>query len=432
MISAKRIATVSIRAVPIALLLGPAACAEQDFDAEVSDSESYADGVIPGDKATLGSFQAEAPTAVQGCVVASNHAGYRGTGFMNYGSNGTWVEWNNVSVATAGRYELTFRYGNGGSSPRQCAAYINGANVGNVAFNVTGSWTTWGTVSMTTTLRAGNNTIRVLANTSSGGPNLDSMDVSGGGISPPPPNPSTNPYCESGASGEQANQRETGTLSYNNRSVSYEMRGGVIKAKHSPNACVATNVSGGQTQLVALGTSDGGCTSCLEGQPVDRSLMQKQGFSLVEVVGDEDARSEVWARVFDPAKASSTIAISGDSNAVAWVIASVGTTLNTGALANNSVSTGSGKSLSNSRLSLSGYQSSGFQFKFVAAFLDDTCAVNEEDEEDHMLSFWSQGDGDTFFVGMWGAGESVKSGIRMNPLEDPGFDVAIIATGANP
>jgi hypothetical protein len=102
------------------------------------------------------------------------------------------------------------------------------------------------------------------------------------------------------------------------------------------------------------------------------------------------------------------------------------------ALANNAVSTGSGKSIKDSRLSMSGYQSSQYQFKFLAAFLDDSCAVDEEDQDRHMLSFSRQGDGDTFFVGMWGAGESAKSGIRMTPLEDSGFDVAIIATGANP
>lgn len=428
----KRIAKTFARAASLALLLAPAACAEQDFDAGL-DSESYADGGLLEDKALLATFQAEARTATQGCVVANNQAGYSGTGFMDYGSNGTWIEWNNVNVATAGSYQLTFRYGNGGANPRACAAYVNGANVGNVAFNTMGSWTNWGTVSITTTLKAGNNTIRVMANTSTGGPNLDRMDLSGTATPPPPP-PGPNPYCESGSAGEQSDQRETGTLSYNNRSVSYEMRGGVIKTKHSPNACVATSVSSGQTQLVALGTSDGGCTSCLVGQPVDKALMGNQGFSLVKVVGDQDARSEVWARVFDTAKSNhrSTIAISGDSNALAWVIATVGTALNTSALASNAVSTGSGKSLSDSQLSLSGYQSSGFQFKFLAGFLDDTCSVEEEEEEDHMLSFWRQGDGDTFFVGMWGAGESAKSRLRMQPLEDSSFDVAIIATGANP
>ncbi len=265
--------------------------------------------------------------------------------------------------------------------------------------------------------------------------NFTQVPAGGPGTTPPPPPPTTsNPFCKGGTNGEQANQRESGTLSYNSRSVAYEMRGGVIKLSHSPNACVATNVSQGQTQLVALGTSDGGCSTCKVGEPVDKALMVNQGFSLVEAIGDQDARSEVWARVFDSAKSNhrGTIAISGNSKAVAWVIATVGTSLSTGALANNAVSTGSGKSIKDSKVSMSGYQSSQFQFKFLAAFLDDTCSVDEEDEEDHMLSFWSQGDGDTFFVGMWGAGESAKSGVRVRPLEDSSFDVAIIATGANP
>ncbi len=44
-------------------------------------------------------------------------------------------------------------------------------------FAPTGAWTNWNTAKVTVSLNAGNNTIRVLANSSSGGPNLDRMEV---------------------------------------------------------------------------------------------------------------------------------------------------------------------------------------------------------------------------------------------------------------
>jgi len=96
---------------------------------------------------------------------------------MDFGGSGTWAEWNNVKVATAGSYKLTFRYANSSSSASGCAVVRNGTSVGNVSFASTGSSTSWGTVSFTLSLSAGTNTIRILANTSNGGPNLDKMEV---------------------------------------------------------------------------------------------------------------------------------------------------------------------------------------------------------------------------------------------------------------
>ena len=121
-------------------------------------------------------YQAENRTAASGCKIASNHAGFTGTGFIDYGGNGTWIEWNNVNVPQAGVYSLTFRYAVGGS-PRQSAIIVNGSSNGNLGFANTGSWTTWRTNTKAATLRQGRNTIRVQANTGNGGPNLDSMNV---------------------------------------------------------------------------------------------------------------------------------------------------------------------------------------------------------------------------------------------------------------
>ncbi|NJM94347.1 MAG: T9SS type A sorting domain-containing protein [Cytophagales bacterium] len=71
------------------------------------------------------------------------------------------------------------RYANGLNENRQCAISINGSSAGNVAFNGTGAWSTWSTAQITVSLPAGTNTVRLTANTSKGGPNVDKMDVEG-------------------------------------------------------------------------------------------------------------------------------------------------------------------------------------------------------------------------------------------------------------
>ncbi len=122
-------------------------------------------------------YQAEAYTAESGCARATNREGYTGSGFVDFGENGSYIEWNNVNAPAAGGYRLTFRYANGGVADRQAAIVIQGASVGSVAFAPTGGWTSWTNAMLDVALRAGDNTIRVLANADRGGPNLDRMEV---------------------------------------------------------------------------------------------------------------------------------------------------------------------------------------------------------------------------------------------------------------
>ncbi len=126
-------------------------------------------------------YQAEAAPVLSGVTVETTNAGYTGSGYADFGGNGTYVEWNNIHVATAGTYTLTFRFA--ANSNRQCELRVNGANVGNLAFANTGGWANWQNETKVVTLNAGNNTLRVAANTSAGGPNLDR--VSHDGSAPP-------------------------------------------------------------------------------------------------------------------------------------------------------------------------------------------------------------------------------------------------------
>ena len=132
-------------------------------------------------------YEAENATISQG-VVESNHLGFSGTGFVNYDNVvGSYVQWT-VNAASAGTAKLTFRYSNGTTTNRPMNIIVNGAVVAsNLAFNSTTNWDTWSTASVTVSLNAGANAIRAVATTSSGGPNVDSLDVDPQAPPPPPP-----------------------------------------------------------------------------------------------------------------------------------------------------------------------------------------------------------------------------------------------------
>ncbi|MGW6501684.1 glycosyl hydrolase 2 galactose-binding domain-containing protein [Nonomuraea angiospora] len=121
-------------------------------------------------------YQAEDATISQG-VVESNHAGYTGTGFVNYDNvTGSYVEWT-VNAATAGPVTLELRFANGTTANRPMAIAVNGTSVTR-DFTGTGAWTTWQTVTLTADLAQGVNKIRATATTSNGGPNVDRLSVS--------------------------------------------------------------------------------------------------------------------------------------------------------------------------------------------------------------------------------------------------------------
>ncbi|WP_112245108.1 glycoside hydrolase family 75 protein [Kribbella monticola] len=135
----------------------------------------------PASAATT-TYQAENAARSQG-VVESNHAGYTGTGFVNYdnvtGSSVTFT----VNVGTAGSAALAFRYSNGTTVSRPMTIAVDGSTVATPQFGSTSVWTTWNTTTVNTNLSAGSHTIKATATTANGGPNLDSLTVtdSGGG-----------------------------------------------------------------------------------------------------------------------------------------------------------------------------------------------------------------------------------------------------------
>lgn len=127
---------------------------------------------------TAGStYEAEKAT-LSGVTVATNQAGYTGTGFADYNtSTGSYVEWK-VEAPVAGSYPLEFRYANGGTTNRPLSIKVGATTVvASQAFNPTGSWTTWRVVRVNANLVAGQNTIRATATATGGGPNVDSLSL---------------------------------------------------------------------------------------------------------------------------------------------------------------------------------------------------------------------------------------------------------------
>jgi len=114
---------------------------------------------------------------LSGAVIASNHAGYTGTGFADYAvSTGAYVELT-VNVPTGGSYDLSYRYAlASGNRPLQIK--VNGQVVAaSLSFPATGAWTTWGyTATVPVTLNAGDNTVRATT-IGSNGANVDHLLV---------------------------------------------------------------------------------------------------------------------------------------------------------------------------------------------------------------------------------------------------------------
>ena len=141
-------------------------------------------------------YQAEQSTYYN-AIFETINAGYTGEGYVNYNNEyGGYIEWN-VNAAKNGAYKLTFRYANGTVVNRVMEISVNGSVVSDsLDFNSTGGWTSWNEASIAVNLRQGLNSIRALAITADGGPNVDYLkieEMAGTIITPTPTAPQTWP-----------------------------------------------------------------------------------------------------------------------------------------------------------------------------------------------------------------------------------------------
>jgi len=117
-------------------------------------------------------------------TVDNNNSGFTGSGFANTDNEtNAGINWR-VNVPFAENYNLEFRYANGSSDNRRGSLMINGQTVTNVDFSSTGAWTSWTSTTANVRLSAGNNDIRLEADTSGGLPNIDSLTLVGSSPSP--------------------------------------------------------------------------------------------------------------------------------------------------------------------------------------------------------------------------------------------------------
>ncbi|CAM3587263.1 carbohydrate-binding protein [Kibdelosporangium persicum] len=109
--------------------------------------------------------------------VESEHAGFTGSGYVNYDNEaGSSVEWT-VTASTTTAADVVFRFANGSSERRPMDIRVNGILARTVTFPVTDGWSDWRTVTVPVNLLAGTNTVKATATTSNGGPNVDRITL---------------------------------------------------------------------------------------------------------------------------------------------------------------------------------------------------------------------------------------------------------------
>lgn len=131
--------------------------------------------------ASAATHEAESAVLTGGAVIATDHSGYAGSGFVggftdaNMGFAQAAIQ---ATAPTAGTYNLALRYANGTGVTRTLSLYINGTRIKQSSLPATANWDTWGTVSETVTLLSGNNTIAYkYESTDNGNVNLDNITV---------------------------------------------------------------------------------------------------------------------------------------------------------------------------------------------------------------------------------------------------------------
>lgn len=142
----------------------------------------------PAEAATT-RYEAETSPAICTGTIDSDWSGYSGTGFCN-GTNATGAHAQfTVNAPAAGTATLNVRFANGTTTARPASLVVNGTTVQTPSFEGTGAWSTWATKTLTTSLNAGSNTIRLDPTTAGGLPNLDRVEVETGDTTPAPTGP---------------------------------------------------------------------------------------------------------------------------------------------------------------------------------------------------------------------------------------------------
>lgn len=121
-------------------------------------------------------FQAEtAVIAGTGTGSESVNAGFHGTGYVNFATNGGSVTFNGIT-GNGGQKTITIRYALGITTARTGNIVVNGAAKA-ITFQPTGSWTTWNTQTVTVTLNNNSTNTLQLVSTGNDLANIDEITV---------------------------------------------------------------------------------------------------------------------------------------------------------------------------------------------------------------------------------------------------------------
>jgi lysophospholipase L1-like esterase len=162
-------------------------------------------GIFTTSVASAATTRYEAETAPATCdgAIESNHTGYSGSGFCNGNQTAGAAAQFTVTASAAGTATIAIRYANGTTTNRPADVLVNGAVAqSGAAFDSTGAWTTWATTTLTASLNAGSNTIRLSPTTAAGLANVDYLDVETGAS--PSPSASASPTMTSPPPGRPA------------------------------------------------------------------------------------------------------------------------------------------------------------------------------------------------------------------------------------
>ncbi|MET0400802.1 MAG: CBM35 domain-containing protein, partial [Cystobacter sp.] len=161
--------------------------------------EGFSEGVEWGSARLAASTVLEAESAALsgGAVVATDHTGYSGQGFVGGftdANKGNAAVQFTFTASAAGPHDLALRYANGTGGAQTLSLYVDGAKVKQMSLGASAHWDAWTTRTDTVTLSAGSHTVRYKFDTSdTGNVNLDNLTVS---TSATPPPPGTGPLHE--------------------------------------------------------------------------------------------------------------------------------------------------------------------------------------------------------------------------------------------
>ena len=128
-------------------------------------------------------YEAESAALSGGPMVATDHAGFTGTGFaagFTDANKGVAQASFKVNAPSAGPFDAVLRFANGTGAARSLSLYVNGAKVKQTSLPATANWDSWASQAETVTLAAGANTIAYKYDASdSGNVNLDKLTLSG-------------------------------------------------------------------------------------------------------------------------------------------------------------------------------------------------------------------------------------------------------------